>query len=1181
MNLNLENGLLSTLDARIQTHRYELPSDSTYFEQAKRICEDDRFQAMMIVTPLNAVLHEDDPTRHFPEFECCIGADLAKVDGTLVENSQHCSAVCTLCTKRPPCAEPSSAYTEFVSSCGSAITKDVQRFMIYGYQTHGIGSDLPNLISYGMTPVKLATLTAARLLTPSAEDIQRGLSDLTAERILQERTGYANVVYVAADASSADRLTAYTVRAALARWDDVRAPLEPTRIVFDTAPLSNLTASTRLVVVGDYSAQIANDAGANVYLVVSNADSVPFALDSITTPAFSAGREIGVVARQYIASSTAPSDMNVVLQESKASCRCISWNEVSHYMDPVANDTHFDVVIDGVPFSYERPYGFGGCDAWDANRPPVCDQASPPGFCSDQWCYVTSDCATGIETDYFKYWIDQLPNNNDRLLYSYEHCGALDSFTTSGTPYTNAATREEVVQARTVISNYTNPSTENIVPISVANNNTLVLLVDLDRRDDAMIQEAFVLAYDGMREYQEDAPCDESYSIGESSGETVPACPPSAPPLFKPACRCLGYKSSVLKTGGVLNGLWTLSREPPYSYTNDDSLPVTFADGKEAEYDRRYGFDQCDAHDSNRVGCDPALFDCEARWCYVNPDCQRSSLPTSYFSAYFNTLDSNKNLYYSYEFCSAKTTATFTPFVLPFSASDPTEQAELMVRACTTPNIKGFAMTVASFDPAYHVPLQTAIDYCKTYNRMARYPITIVNTMTFTTEAAYVGTSGGDVGRQCARKLSVDETERAFLDGLVMTPSKALKPLRRLAVYVPDAEGMAELRYRGFVQEMAALYGANATAAQIRRCSTLIELARAALQDGFDAIVKMTSDTIPLAAELSCSTVQDINAAASSGVDVYSEGAQAWTTLVSEARELRVRAALPTPVTIQSLTAFESKCTLDNSTGEKSVFNRTANTVNGTHYFIDFGGDESVHFDASYGINCAAHDNPINPLCQVDGDKPQWCESNWTYVQYQAGCTSYRSFYLTPKSGQSIYYSYAQCGAQDYFTSKIRREFIKDVANVRRCTSDADCGSVPYDASLDPPSLTSFDPRGNFSCVDQHCVLSCGSARLFMEETCHGEIQPQNTTVDECPSTSCRSPGALREVHDHLAKLYRESECCTASSTASLNLYQTTVFLNVRGEVITEKTECEKYMSSCNIVTTPKALLSFSPKALF
>ena len=61
MNSNIESGLLSTLDARIQTHRYELPSDSTHFEQAKRICEDDRFQAMVIVTPLNAVLHQDDP----------------------------------------------------------------------------------------------------------------------------------------------------------------------------------------------------------------------------------------------------------------------------------------------------------------------------------------------------------------------------------------------------------------------------------------------------------------------------------------------------------------------------------------------------------------------------------------------------------------------------------------------------------------------------------------------------------------------------------------------------------------------------------------------------------------------------------------------------------------------------------------------------------------------------------------------------------------------------------------------------------------------------------------------------------------------------------------------------------------------------------------------------------------
>ena len=99
---------------------------------------------------------------------------------------------------------------------------------------------------------------------------------------------------------------------------------------------------------------------------------------------------------------------------------------------------------------YERGYGTKGCRMYDAAASEECQQADPPAFCRDQWCWVAPwDCLKphaassffkGVVIDNSTLLSEGGWNGTDgstcgdgdasRLLtYSYETCGNVDSFT--------------------------------------------------------------------------------------------------------------------------------------------------------------------------------------------------------------------------------------------------------------------------------------------------------------------------------------------------------------------------------------------------------------------------------------------------------------------------------------------------------------------------------------------------------------------------------------------------------------------------------------------------------------------------------------------------------------------------------------------------------------------------------
>lgn len=1064
----LKIGVLNTLDSRIRSHEFRHSSPDAYWQEAARICQDPLFQALVIKTPSNVVLYDDQPSRAYPPTECCIGNALVTPTGSRVEDSPRCDD-CALCELRPQCAARTAAYEAFVNACASATTATSNRFLLFGFNTHEMKDDIPNLVSFGLPPVDIAAIVAGRLLAPSSDLAQLGISALSRYLVLQERAGFRHLVYVSASATSEDRSMARIVYDALRAWDDVRAPVEATALVFNESFAHS--SPQRLVVVGDYSAEIADAAGASVYMVVANAQTLPYALDSVSAPAYDTGQEMGRSINRYIPTPTAPSLMNVRMQVSKPSCRCLSWDEVSHYMAPVATTAKIRVEIGGVEYLYDRPYGFGGCSAWDAGRPPKCDSTPAPSYCASEWCYVTSECATGIETSHFAYHIESLPNPSDRLLYSYAHCGALDDFTTSGTPYAAAPSAAQVALARRVVPRYVVPSTDNVTALdNVPEPNTLLMLVDRTSADQSILGQSFVLQYDRER----------SYSAASGAASDALHAP----------CRCLDWQASVLNDEGLLRGLWDETRNAPFSYTDPDSLAVTLSNGSRIEYDRRYGFEQCDGHDSGRAGCDSDLYDCEARWCYVNPECHRDITSTDYYAAFFDTLASNKNLFYSYAFCDAPANDTYRPLVMSIDPDDPTAQAVLMQRACTTPNVQGIATTVASADASFQQPIQSAIDYCRTHNQMAQYPFVVVNTMTIAADVAYVGTPGAQIGKTCARHLFVDESDRAARAGAT-TSAKSVRALSyKMAVYAPPDGGMIDARYQGFVQELTLLHGANATAANVRRCDTRLAVGHA-LEDGFATVIKMTTEVLPFVVSVSCATLHDTNALNASGVDLYTEGAQSWTTLVARTKELRTAARdVRAGTASRGATCEASVCVPADGA---LVFGSVTNTAN-CSYLVSIGGT-TYAFPASYGMGCAAHDLASNPLCAADAP-PAWCSKNWTYVLPTTSCASEVSSYLTTRPGlASIVYSYAQCGDTDCFSNPPAYKFAT-VATA--CTQHSDC-TRKFQAVTDS-EVTGFDDRVNSAmrCVDNACRMNCSDARRILRQICAEEV---GSCLD--PETSC------------------------------------------------------------------------------
>jgi hypothetical protein len=75
----------------------------------------------------------------------------------------------------------------------------------------------------------------------------------------------------------------------------------------------------------------------------------------------------------------------------------------------------------GEALCYNSSYGLGGCSAHDAGLAPRCEGASPPSFCTAEWCFVDPDkCRTsGVRFRGARYLLDGAGD----AFYSYETCG--------------------------------------------------------------------------------------------------------------------------------------------------------------------------------------------------------------------------------------------------------------------------------------------------------------------------------------------------------------------------------------------------------------------------------------------------------------------------------------------------------------------------------------------------------------------------------------------------------------------------------------------------------------------------------------------------------------------------------------------------------------------------------------
>lgn len=75
------------------------------------------------------------------------------------------------------------------------------------------------------------------------------------------------------------------------------------------------------------------------------------------------------------------------------------------------------------------PAYFGGyCQAWDEHYTEVCDHSDAADYCASRWCYVDEHCPTATASIYFV---------GSGLYYSYEDCGAGDTFTSKCAPPMN------------------------------------------------------------------------------------------------------------------------------------------------------------------------------------------------------------------------------------------------------------------------------------------------------------------------------------------------------------------------------------------------------------------------------------------------------------------------------------------------------------------------------------------------------------------------------------------------------------------------------------------------------------------------------------------------------------------------------------------------------------------------
>jgi hypothetical protein len=109
-------------------------------------------------------------------------------------------------------------------------------------------------------------------------------------------------------------------------------------------------------------------------------------------------------------------DSNLWGQED---CRCVGFAPQAGTMK---------VNVDGKMVDFPADTG-GNCQAWEKDNHPECKSSAPPAWCSQAWCYVDPcKCKTGVPPRTTSY----IPDANYQgrpVYYSYDTCGAVDSWT--------------------------------------------------------------------------------------------------------------------------------------------------------------------------------------------------------------------------------------------------------------------------------------------------------------------------------------------------------------------------------------------------------------------------------------------------------------------------------------------------------------------------------------------------------------------------------------------------------------------------------------------------------------------------------------------------------------------------------------------------------------------------------
>lgn len=109
----------------------------------------------------------------------------------------------------------------------------------------------------------------------------------------------------------------------------------------------------------------------------------------------------------------------VVPEVGTAGCRCIGF-------DNIPGTT--DVKIDDKVVSYPAELG-GTCSAWDKKKHPACQGENPEPWCTAKWCYVDPCSCKLDERPKVTMYLPKATFTGKSLYYSYETCGAKDTFT--------------------------------------------------------------------------------------------------------------------------------------------------------------------------------------------------------------------------------------------------------------------------------------------------------------------------------------------------------------------------------------------------------------------------------------------------------------------------------------------------------------------------------------------------------------------------------------------------------------------------------------------------------------------------------------------------------------------------------------------------------------------------------